>query len=278
MYNFHAVGGAAAASANNTTATSSIVQAGLLAEYRMEEGSGTSLVDSSGNGNHGTFATGNNAPVWDTVNGGIVFNTESGIKCINLPTALNNAKTIAIFALAPQLVIPSVGRTSFVNTNGALSQPNANACFVASGSDGYNFMSASAPLAPTHISPAIFAENVYGFGTTMTESFGGFHMFTMAAGSPADSLYIDDRLVATYAARGASTGFSSGSTNFKLGGIPTYLNLNFCGSMFYVLFYDRKLSDKEVAQNYKAVKDNLARRGITFPVPLTATFTNRCCG
>ena len=44
--------------------TVGIVQAGLLAEWRFDDGAGTTLTDYSGNGHHGTFGAGGAAPTW----------------------------------------------------------------------------------------------------------------------------------------------------------------------------------------------------------------------
>ena len=63
-----------------------VIQSGLLAEYRMTDGSGTVMTDSSGNGNNGTLAAGANAPTWISPSG-LQF---SGNQWVDLPVALTN--------------------------------------------------------------------------------------------------------------------------------------------------------------------------------------------
>src|SRR5207244_2039480 len=68
------------------------ITSGLIAEYRMTNGSTTSLLDSSGNGNNGTFPGGGNNPVPVAGTGGYTF-TQASNQRINLPASLNSAVT-----------------------------------------------------------------------------------------------------------------------------------------------------------------------------------------
>jgi lysophospholipase L1-like esterase len=80
-------GGATAA----ITPTSQLLQTGLLADYLLVDGSGTTIKDSSSSGNNGTFCTGN--PAWGTTpTFGLTF-TAASSTCVTLPAALKNAKT-----------------------------------------------------------------------------------------------------------------------------------------------------------------------------------------
>ena len=68
-----------------------VIQSGLLAEYRMTDGSGTVMTDSSGNGNNGTLAAGANAPTWISPSG-LQF---SGNQWVDLPVALTSGPDLS---------------------------------------------------------------------------------------------------------------------------------------------------------------------------------------
>lgn len=71
-----------------------VVQSGLIGEYRLTEGSGTTITDFSGNGNTGTFGGGAANPTWISPSG-LQF---SGAQFVGLPAALNGARTMQFIA------------------------------------------------------------------------------------------------------------------------------------------------------------------------------------
>lgn len=72
-----------------------LISSGLIGEYLMSEGSGTTLHDLSGNGNDATIgACGSGNPAWGAAPAyGLVFTSASGT-CVKLPAALNGARTL----------------------------------------------------------------------------------------------------------------------------------------------------------------------------------------
>lgn len=86
-------------SSSSGTTASGILSAGLLAEYKMTECSGTTISDSSGQGNTGTF--GAQAPTWLNGAGCATTVPYSGLQFVSgssqfvtLPAALNSARTV----------------------------------------------------------------------------------------------------------------------------------------------------------------------------------------
>src|SRR5437870_818993 len=91
---FLLLGSACAQIVNNGSGASNaaITTSGLIAEYRMTDGSTTTLLDSSSAGNNGTFPGGGNNPVPVAGTGGYTF-TQASNQRINLPASLNSAVT-----------------------------------------------------------------------------------------------------------------------------------------------------------------------------------------
>lgn len=92
---------------------------GVIADYQFNSGTGTILVDNSGNGNNGTFGSGANAPAW--VQGGVGFTGQTS-EGISLPAAVNAAKTFVIAAYWSPITTIPCGINWLVLVNAHLSE------------------------------------------------------------------------------------------------------------------------------------------------------------
>lgn len=185
---------------------------GVIADYQFNSGSGTILVDSSGNGNNGTFNSGANAPAW--TQGGVQFTGFTG-QGIFLPAAVNAGKTFVIAAYwSPITTIPcgvnwpgpgqcpSTGVTTY-NVNGFPSYITDS-----SGSGGLNLV--------TSIDSEGFGQPMIWNSSAQTRAkggFSGFHVIVWVLGTGSgntDHIYVDGAEVA-YSLQGANFGAASGN-------------------------------------------------------------------
>lgn len=245
-----------------SSAGSGIVQSGLLAEYRMQPTeTPAALVDYSGNGNNATGTTGGGPPTIIAGSGGLNF---GGNGNVTLPAALNAAQTIQIFysfdpsgASGGNYDSPiegsqdgtSVGlKFQIVGAGGATDQPSLGAYHI-----------------NTYVNNA--NTNLFQSSTTGTQlltwqiTSGGDNIFFSAGQqSPGGTLSVQRVLYSGTPGVGAQ---SAGS--FALGGIyqgHAAQDDLFFGKMYYAVFYNRVLSQNEIAQNATAIQNAMALRGV----------------
>ncbi len=262
-------GGGTSASPYNFSVSSGVVTSGLLAEYRMEDGTGTSLKDSSGNNNNGAFPGGSNNPAWTSL--GLRFNPNGTVQYIDLPTNLNTAKTMQIFCIPAQIISEAGGMSEVPGSLGQHSLVVSN-----NATTGPNFMAEMIPGTTLGVSPSSYAG---GMITTVQDTWGGAHLFTLAMGlANDDTIYVDDQKITDYTARGSTQGRSVGTAGsfYRLGGHPTNGGgWAFVGNMYFALFYDRVLTQAEVIKNYNAVWSRLQKRGITRAIDFSTSTSNQ---
>ena len=214
---------------------------GLTAEYRLTEGSGTTITDSSGNGNTGTFTAGH-FPTW-IATGGLAF--AGGTQSVDLPAGLNSSKTIIIALNQPNIITqgnlqesPLVSSTNSSNCTGFMldtaSVPNANYQQYATRSNGSIKSSAIGPVVGVHVLTLIIP------GTT------------------ADVFYLD----------GVSIG-ANGTTPLQTAG-HYVLGSNaggcdpgtgFAGSIYYLAFFSTALTQTQMFQANSLIANILNNQG-----------------
>lgn len=225
-----------------------IVSSGLLAQYQFDEGSGTTLVDHSGNGNNGTLNA-SNLPTW-------------------VSTGLSFGSTAATWVDLPLAMGPSVGTIQLflqVQTSDH-TQPGQGVIYNDFGSVGNNLMfrdgDALFGVYFTDISIPTTVGNVSQLGNLGVAATFGTPWKVYNNGQPnASNGYLNTN-------SGSGTWKSGVPTNFRLGFGPFGLYL--VGIVYYALFYNRVLSDSEVAQNQRAVTSTLAGRGVLIGNALSA--------
>jgi len=232
---------------------SNLANSGLLADYQFADGTGTTVTDSSGNGNNATFISGHN-PSW--AQNGLQFTTST--QGVNLPSALNAGETFEITSCVDAL--PSSG-----------GQPKNNQypLFITSslGFSGLNLLYAGAG----QNSP--YALGVVAGSATRSaasQTFSGCHVITYVLGTGSgnlDHLYIDG-VELSYTSEGSSAGFQA-SGNLILGnsGISPYNGSGIIGTVYRLRVLSSQLTAGQAYSDAIALRAAASARGISLSPP-----------
>lgn len=244
---------------------SGVVTTNLLAEYMFNEGTGTTLIDSSGNGNNATFCA--SAPTWsaaNSANAGLTFNGSSN--CVNLPAALNSART---FQLVESFTPPNV------------STLEAPICGNGSNNWGALFRGYQIPqnaITGGEFFLASWAKNGNPYQQFTTQPAQGTAIVTWELGATADStqdeIWINNNLYPFAATQPNGSPVSTVSYdlapfngNYVLGGSAAgscvgSVSSWWPGIMYELLVYSSYLTPAQVTQNYAAIIATNNARGI----------------
>lgn len=234
-----------------------LVSTGLLAEYRITTGSGTTLVDSSGNGNNGTLV---NSPTW--ISGEGLNFAASSSQYVTLPSGLaGSVKTIQIFGnfdvnyTQPCDVRPLLGNTSASATGIQLVMGDCTDTNVNGDPNGRLGVWSGLSIVD------ITSENVQR---------GRPGLVTAVLNTAADTFYFDSSPSSLYYAlngvqpTAGSSGVSQGS-QFTLMGNPGSSRYA-AGNVYWVALYSTALASGQVAQNYTYAAALLTSHGISLTV------------
>jgi hypothetical protein len=255
---------------------------GVIADYQFNSGTGTILVDNSGNGNNGTFGSGANAPVW--VQGGVGFTGQTS-EGISLPAAVNAAKTFVIAAYwSPITTIPCginwAGPSQCPSIGVVTNNVNGFPAWItaSTGSGGLNFV--------TSVDSEGFGQPMIWNGSAQTRAqggFSGFHVIVWVLGTGGgnlDHVYVDGAEV-SYSLQGANAGVQT-SGNLFLGSSNTG---PWTQSSPQAIFYRVRVhSTQYTAADAQAItqvfRADIANRGVsTSPVsPLLGAPQLHCVG
>lgn len=236
-----------------------VIKSGLLAEYRMSEGSGTVLTDSSGNGNNGTLGAGAAAPSWISRTGGLTF-VQANAQIVTLPAALNSALTIMLFtgfqatgAFASNTVNSPVGGNSVTHGIHLFIQ-QANPAFGYGGqnqvvTEAFSFTGGLT----ANRQPCIGINSLALVMDTLD------HIYVNGVEA---SNYLDDAANANQQTAGA----------YQLGGGQA--SWAFQGNIYYAVFYNRALSQNEIIQNHAVITAALYNRGVILETSSITDATN----
>jgi len=265
--------------ANALTTPASIVQSGLIAQYQFNQGSGTVLTDTSGNGNDGTLCAGGAAPTWIAGStGGLAF-VGSSNQCVTLPAALNSARTVILYlGYQPTLNAPTQPFPEPMTGNGGVLAGSVGFelqqhCFASTGgvtcsSDGGNYAWERAGVA--------------GYATRSRLGFTGNGTVTWTLGSAGDApatldhIYINGYESNGYVGgnQGATAGTMTSGT-YQFGGAnASFGNVFYTGNIFFALLYNRPLTAGEVNQDTIALNNIMTVRGLSNPTLDTANQVN----
>lgn len=255
---------------------------GATADYHFNQGTGMTLTDFSGNGNNGTLGGGSSTvPTWTPI--GLAFNLASnggfdgvGQNGVQLPSALNNSKTIFMAVSLPNLVPVS----------GIANSPHFPVFLTSSlGGSGVNLMNWYTATATA----STYGMGVFANGATTTEGLNqvsGFHVFAWTLGTGGgdlDHMYVDGVEIASYQAQGSSYGFQT-SGNFYIGSSNTSVWASqitaLFGTAYRAVFYPTEFTAGQVASVSGSIAAEAASRGVpTNPVPLALGLpTLHCIG
>ncbi|QNI36818.1 GDSL-type esterase/lipase family protein [Edaphobacter albus] len=233
--------------------TGGTLLAGATADYNFLQGAGTTVADSTTNGNNATLLTGAATPTWTST--GLSFATAQGVV---LPSALNATRT---FFLAV-----------YINPLTAGNQPgNSYPVLISSsmGGNGFNFMYQSATPDGNNLIPQTYAPRVYtnGYPVTSAANFiSGFHVLAVTLGSGSgslDRLYIDGVEVASYIKEGTSAGAQT-TGNLYLGssGVSPWTTSGLNGVFYRLRTYPTQLAAVDVQTISAAIRNEVANRGV----------------
>lgn len=240
-----------AGSVSGASAVGSNLTPAAMADYNFMEGTGTTIADATGNGNSGTLLSDTHSPVW--VQNGLSFTSANPYQGVNLPAALNGARTIE-FAL---YVNP------FPATSG-LAQSNQYPALLTSslGVNGINLLYSGG--VPGAYAAGVYAGNVSRLSTT--QLFSGFHVVTYVLGtgsSDPDHVYIDG-VEYPYTAQSFSFGLQSGGNYFlSSGGIAPYAQSGLLGTMYRARFYSTALTPAQIQSDSLVLSNEAANRGVS---------------
>jgi hypothetical protein len=233
-------GFAAANGADNWSALGSfdpmgVIQDGLEAEYRFDEGEGDVLPDATGNGHDGALGSGDAAPTWGAT--GLTFDgTNDVVTCDDAGISGATARTLMLF-----YVPITTGDVGAGWAGGSQVYDFRN-----TGGGGNIFMRAGG----TNDTVALNVSGTTWRTLTLRQTGSNFNTasFQLDGGTP----------VACDTNAEVNT---SGNLKFSEGGGGQFANI----TMGYALVYSRALTDDEVEQNRDIVREILATRSITLP-------------
>jgi hypothetical protein len=228
-------------------------QSNILADYQLLDGSGTAPIDSSGNGNTGSFPSGAAAPTWTSqgisCNGGYPssptgqYFTTAGtqnaksimmVYTTNPPLGNNGASYPTYYTLFQNAAITGLGLYAPSQNYGYLPQ------MTVSGSP-YSIMAGS--IVGTHV--LIVVLGVAGVGTGL------------------DQYYLDG-VPQNYGTTGGTSTFGTSTGVFDVCGAPTGYSTYMYGNVYRATFWSTQLSAQDAAAASGLSKTLAQSRGVNF--------------
>jgi len=232
------------ASASATASDNTILTTGLLAEYRFDEGSGTTLTDYSGNGNTGAYV---GSPTFVSAGG---FTSASGKYATGTTGALATYQTLYIAVDVP---------TAVANFNTILGN--------STGTSSLEILTAGIGVAimPT---VALFPEGTTAANIPTTNQLI-LALVINGSSSTVNKMYFDGVEV-SYATQ------NSVARNYRTG-VPWFGNSSgghrFDGNIYYFASYSTQHTAGQVAQNTAAIRRLMTNRGNALPAAPYASAT-----
>ena len=234
--------------AGNGNGTTTIVSSGLMADYQIQEGSGTTIADATGQQSAGTF--GANVPTWGGTNclgvtDCLSFQTN---QTVVMPSALNTARTIQLVMNMQQSVIgASDANVCPIVGNGTTA---IGICYWPTNGAGLRSLG-------SWVMVRAFNKLISSSGNNTTEN--GLFVMTFVCPSSGTALYYANTAASTQLGvtnMGTCTLPSDGT--WLLGGSGSTgagVNLgSFYGGIFRALFYNRALTTAEIYSNVAALQ------------------------
>ena len=230
-------------------------QPSLLGAYLMQEGTGTTLHDTSGQGNDATL----NGPTWEgTQDLDFGVNAGSGLPSgpvVNLPTALNAAQTFMFLTY-----FPIEGYQTAPLAPGYGGQHGYEAILGGTSNKHVNLL--------TSLNERTFSYKFEAFNTDGTKSGEfmppGWHVFVLTCGSagvPAREFY-DGAEVSSYERQGQATCPVPAAGNYVLGGDPVFSGQFFVGKFAGMWAWSTALSPSDAARASASALALLDAKGI----------------
>jgi lysophospholipase L1-like esterase len=211
-------------------------RANLLAEYLLNEGSGTIAHDTSGLGNNGTIS----GATWEST-ADLTFTTLG--QYIQMPVAVNQANTFQFAIYAPPF------------GNGVAPQPpgyggaggfGANASLLCGTDSVHSCLVSASLLSGPH------SERFYALNSSHTEALealtAGWHIVTLVNGQSGqlDHIYFDGAEVNGYVAQGSGMLSHPTTGNYQIGGSSAYFGTWWLGKVAAAWAWSSSLSGTDV--------------------------------
>lgn len=223
---------------------------GATADYKFQDGTGTTVADSSGNGNTATFNS--SGPTWTST--GLSFVPGQGVA---LPAALNGTQTfVAAFYVNPITTgnndpsnpYPFVVTSSLDNLAANLTEMTYN------GGTTNNIQTANYP--------GVFRTSHQTIGL---QPATGFHVVSWElgiSGTSVDHVYVDG-IEVSYKPPQAANGGLQTSGNFFIGAsLGVFSNAGLYGTMYRMRTYSTMLTAAQVQQVSQSMAQEVASRGV----------------
>ena len=226
-----------------------IVQDGLVAEWRFDDGSGTTLTDYSGNGRHGELQGGTETPTWTAQ--GLSFDGGDGVFLNSIPAVHG----IDLVFRPGSPISRGIGRQD------VLGQGIDNG--LAFGDCVLDF---------TDEIMTLKQEAAFGYAADHRRAWNhasetisaGWHLLQLDVRAAPDywNLLLDGVNKANVT---ANTPQPFNASNWAIGRARHFGGLYYAGEIAYLIFYGAPRSDQQQGQNRAALTAILAARGITLP-------------
>lgn len=239
-----------------------IVTANLYAQYQMVDASGTTLPDTSGNGNNATLHAS------ATISGGGLPLSGSS-QYIIWPSAIaTTVKSVQIFYADPPPAV-NVG-------SDPVGYP---AFFCATGNSAHlQLIGSSGILNQDGAAIGIPFLWSYTANSIIVTPLAGTHFLVYNLDATADTAYLDG-LPVSFSPSGASSSLFVTDTYQTGYGCAINAGLSaWSPIILYALFYTTELTQQQAAQNYAAISGVLSQRGVATTVrPSLSTVNQRVC-
>jgi hypothetical protein len=241
------------------------VTAGLIAEYPLNDGSGTTCRDISGNGATCTFASGSNAPMWMSYGVGFMNPTAFGT---STPTWLQtNVKTwlTAVIYACPA----TLPQTTSTGTGGTPYAPYAALLGTPGTSDGVYVFGSGTSFANEYVgalNPSVFKQPAATFITTSAAPVAAPCAAIGVTLSTLDHIYANG-IEINYTAQGTSAAsVTTATAGYQIGDANNNIGEAFKGVIAYVVLYSTILTQPQIAQ-VSAFEAYQVQNRVGFPTP-----------
>jgi chitodextrinase len=252
---FDAASNESARSAPDSATTHQVIlTAGLIGEWRFDEGTGQVIVDHSGNGFHATLGSN------DTVQGGEPTWASYGVDCV-LSQSQNWINTNSNLGLAG-----GVARTVIcvAQINDSLTQGGGFGSWNSAGVAANRWWFTPQTGNPANLQLIVGSGSANFVFSSLNPMPFNTWMFLACTQSGANlNTCVGYRDGASQASTQAAAIDAQG--NFEMMSRGNSSGVNKWGKIAYQLVYNRALSAAEITQTRQALKDILAGRGITLP-------------
>lgn len=228
-----------------------ILPTSLLAEWRFDDGAGTTLKDYSGNGYDGALGGGANAPTWG--GGGLTFDANDYVN-------LYSAALAAAFS-GQEITVEIVVKVASVDNWNAATQRVAFMFQV----DASNLISIRQPATANTLDFRYVGGGTSDIVQLASQSWTDIRYLAITVSNAADQLkaYVSGAQVGSTQTGIGDFAGSLATTTVAAGAASTSGAVAWNGTLYYMILRSAALSAADISTNYSRVKTILSGRGVT---------------